>query len=275
MKIKYLGTAAAEGLPAVFCQCDNCKKARKNKGRDIRTRSQAIIDDTLLIDFNADTYAHALKYDIELSKIEHCIITHSHLDHLYPSELNMRGSGFARFKGERKTFNIYGSEAVVEKCKSICTLGEDNIKFHTLEAFKPFKAGDYTVTPLPARNGEDSGPLIYIIEKDGKTMLYGNDTGLFFEEVYDYLKEKKIYFDFVTLDCCETLGFSDWPYHMTVEDCKTTRERLKANKHADEKTIFYLNHFSHNATPVIYDELTYALDGSGFKISYDGLEVEF
>ena len=29
MKFKYLGTAAAEGFPAVFCDCEYCKEARK------------------------------------------------------------------------------------------------------------------------------------------------------------------------------------------------------------------------------------------------------
>lgn len=48
MKIKYLGTAAAEGIPALFCRCDICKEARKRGGREIRTRSQAIIDEKLL-----------------------------------------------------------------------------------------------------------------------------------------------------------------------------------------------------------------------------------
>ena len=27
MKVRFLGTAAAEGWPAVFCNCENCKKA--------------------------------------------------------------------------------------------------------------------------------------------------------------------------------------------------------------------------------------------------------
>ena len=26
MKLKYLGTAAAEGVPAIFCECENCKE---------------------------------------------------------------------------------------------------------------------------------------------------------------------------------------------------------------------------------------------------------
>ena len=29
MKLTYLGTAAAEGLPALFCNCEFCQKARE------------------------------------------------------------------------------------------------------------------------------------------------------------------------------------------------------------------------------------------------------
>lgn len=47
MKIKYLGTGAAEGIPALFCRCAICNEARKRGGRELRTRSQAIIDDKI------------------------------------------------------------------------------------------------------------------------------------------------------------------------------------------------------------------------------------
>ena len=78
MKIKYLGTAAHEGLPAVFCQCDNCKKARKSGGKNLRTRSQALINDDLLIDLNMDTHVHTLMYGIDLSQIHHCLMPAAH-----------------------------------------------------------------------------------------------------------------------------------------------------------------------------------------------------
>ena len=70
MKIQYLGTAAAEGIPAIFCECENCRKSRMAGGRNIRTRSQALIDDRLLIDFPADTYMHFLQYNVPLAKIK-------------------------------------------------------------------------------------------------------------------------------------------------------------------------------------------------------------
>ncbi len=36
MKLKILGSAAAEGVPALFCVCPVCQAARENGGRDIR-----------------------------------------------------------------------------------------------------------------------------------------------------------------------------------------------------------------------------------------------
>ena len=71
MKIKYLGTAAYEGIPSLFCECETCKKARAFKGKNIRTRSQALINDDLLIDFPPDTLVHANTYGIDFQRIHH------------------------------------------------------------------------------------------------------------------------------------------------------------------------------------------------------------
>jgi len=54
MQLTFLGTAAAEGYPAIACGCDNCTVARRRGGRDLRKRSHAIIDDDLLIDLGPD-----------------------------------------------------------------------------------------------------------------------------------------------------------------------------------------------------------------------------
>ena len=56
MKLTFLGTAAAEGFPAIFCNCEYCKEARKLGGKNIRSRSQTLINDDLLIDLPADSY---------------------------------------------------------------------------------------------------------------------------------------------------------------------------------------------------------------------------
>ena len=53
MKIHFYGTGASEGFPAMFCTCDCCKTARELKGKNIRTRTGAQIDENLLIDFQS------------------------------------------------------------------------------------------------------------------------------------------------------------------------------------------------------------------------------
>jgi glyoxylase-like metal-dependent hydrolase (beta-lactamase superfamily II) len=82
MNITFLGTAAAEGFPAVFCNCGYCREARRLGGKNIRTRSQTLINDDLLIDLPADTYSHFLYNGICGDTIRNLLITHSHADHV-------------------------------------------------------------------------------------------------------------------------------------------------------------------------------------------------
>ena len=89
MKITYYGTAAGEAWPGVFCSCELCQKARELGGKNIRTRSQALINDDLLLDMPPDNYLHSLYYGLDLSKVKTLLFTHSHSDHCYPGDLEL------------------------------------------------------------------------------------------------------------------------------------------------------------------------------------------
>ena len=73
----------------MFCTCEACKRARALGGKNIRTRSQAIVDNTVLIDLPPDTYLHVLREGMTIDAVESVLITHSHQDHFYPMELLM------------------------------------------------------------------------------------------------------------------------------------------------------------------------------------------
>ena len=92
MKVTYLGTAAAEGFPALFCNCPACREAARLGGRNIRTRSQALINRDLLLDLPPDTYLHKLQNGLDLSEVRYLFVTHWHMDHFYPPELTVRRS---------------------------------------------------------------------------------------------------------------------------------------------------------------------------------------
>ncbi|MDQ6421857.1 MBL fold metallo-hydrolase [Paenibacillus sp. LHD-117] len=70
--------------------------------------------------------------------------------------------------------------------------------------FRPFTFGDTVVTPLPADHDRHETCLLYYVERGGKRLFYGHDTGWFPEGTWEWLKDKKI--DLAILDC--THGFT-------------------------------------------------------------------
>ena len=60
-QIQILGSAAAEGIPAIFCNCRVCTEAWKNGGKDIRMRAAYKLNDEVRIDFGPDSLAQEYK----------------------------------------------------------------------------------------------------------------------------------------------------------------------------------------------------------------------
>ena len=274
MKFQYLGTAAAEGIPGVFCECETCKKALANGGRHIRTRSQAVIDDTLLIDLPADTYLHYLQHRFPLYAIKQCLITHSHADHLYPLELEMIKKGFAHLTDE-SPMHIYADIDGYNQVRNVVNnFGIKEIMLHRLTLNTPFAVGAYTVTALRAAHDRSSSPVVYIIEKDGKSLFYSNDTSEYPAESWAYLRTLQKPLDLISLDCTEGCNHPDYEGHLSLDRCIALRDELLKAGVANKHTRFILNHFSHNAKNVSYDEFVPIAAAQGFDVSYDGMTVE-
>lgn len=279
MKLTYYGTAAAEGMPAFFCNCDNCERARKAGGKNIRSRSQALVNNDLLIDFPADTYMHVAWYGLDLRKVENILITHSHMDHLCPADLANTRPPYALRDDDAGKFKVYMSQA--SSAAALPTLIKEGVldsfvDVVTVKPFEPFKVLSYEITPLKASHDLKTAPLIYIISDGKKTMLYGHDSGWFPKETWAWLEENKPKFDYVSLDCtCTCDKGNPYPdHHMNLEACSNVKSKMLEIGCADEKTIFCLHHFSHNGG-YTYDELVPVAKELGFLVSYDTMSVEF
>lgn len=275
MKITYYGTAAAEGWPALFCRCESCEKARKLGGKNIRTRSQALVDDGLLLDFPPDTYMHVLHGGLDLTRVHTLLITHSHFDHYAPSDFWCRIPYIAyELREEAKVLTVYGSKMASEQFKDYRTdeNAEKRLEFSVIKAEESFDVRGYTVTPLAACHGTPGDAHIFVIEKDGKCLLYGHDTGYFLDEVWAWLEKCGKHFDLVSLDCTNIVGDGRIG-HMGVAACRDVKARLLEIGVANEETVFVVNHFSHNGKTV-YDDLAVELEGE-FIVTYDGMTIEF
>ncbi len=275
MKIKYLGTAAVEGIPSLFCNCRVCKLSREAGGRNMRSRSQAIINDELLIEFNADTVWHYHKYNFDWEKICGCIITHSHSDHLYAEDVEIAKRAFTH---EHRVAEFYAGKSGYDKLLVQTSQSGGGAEVTLVEAGKRFEicgGQTYTVMPMPANHAESTTPLIYSIACGNKRMLYAHDTGLFPDAAWELLKGEGR-FDLVSLDCTGCVSPDrDWVNgHMSLGTIKKVLARMKAEGTADERTTVVLNHFSHNGG-LTYDEMSQAVKDTGYIVSYDGLELEF
>lgn len=281
MRIQFWGTAAAEGIPGVFCDCDACREARERKGRYIRTRSQLLINDDLLVDFGPDTYMHSLAYDFDMSTLGHVLITHDHSDHYYPDEVYSRIQPYAH-GGKYETLTFHGSEDIVttltkktEQPKDFAT--QSRVMFDIMRPYETSSILTYEITPLPARHGT-AHPFVYLIREGDKSFLLLNDTGRLLPEVYDWLSRKGIHLDLISFDC--TYGFANTferygiINHMGLLDNVAVKEALSLGGSVDESTICIAHHFSHNATDVGYDLMVDHAKNYGFLISYDGMTIE-
>jgi len=270
MKIKFLGTAAAEGWPALFCNCESCQKARKNGGKNIRTRSSCLINDEYMVDFPPDTYMHVLMNQLDLSKVEHLLVTHSHDDHFYPEDIQMRKEPYAHINSE-VPLSVYGNDAVKTKYMRTDVEEDKNnrIVFTEVKPLSTYHIGKASVVPLLADHTPGETCLLYLFTLGGKTLLYGHDTGYFPEETWAYLENIKL--DVAILDCTDGPGPCEH-YHMGFPAVLNVKDRLEAQHCVGEKTTFVITHFSHNGG-LLYDELVEMASPHGFIVSYDGMEI--
>jgi phosphoribosyl 1,2-cyclic phosphate phosphodiesterase len=270
MKILFLGTGAAEGWPALFCECDACVKARALGGRNIRSRSSIQIGDEYKVDWPPDTYLHLIRYDLDLARVRYLFITHNHYDHLHPDDFTMRRQPFAHMRDGRE-LHVYGSRDTIDQIlKSVEEQSKIGLKLHRIEPFDTVDAGVFKVTALLADHATDRTCLLYLFESRGKTILYGHDSGFFPEETWTRINDYRL--DLVILDC--TNGALPYMrYHMGLEGVLKTRKRMLSEGIADKDTIFVATHFSHNGL-LLYDELVSKLLPEGVETAYDGLTIE-
>ncbi|MBE7079535.1 MAG: MBL fold metallo-hydrolase [Clostridiales bacterium] len=284
MKLWFLGTGAAEGVPAVYCQCPVCSEIRKRGESEYHTRSQLLIDEKVGIDYPPDAYYHSLRFGVELSKLRYLLITHSHMDHFYAHDFILRGYKYC--SPVDKPLEIYGN-AEVKRVFDECTKRElreevaKTISVKEVQPFVPFSFGEkneYTATALPAQHSKTEQAYVYLLEKGKKTYLHLCDTGRIDETLFAYLQtylsKKGKTVDFVTFDCTflfHTAG--NISRHMGLEDNRATQEEMLRRKIVNEGTVYAITHYSHNNSP-LKENLERAKKEYGYLPAYDGMEIE-
>ena len=132
----------------------------------------------------------------------------------------------------------------------------------------------YKITPLRANHGRaELYAMNYIIESDGKSILWAHDTGKLTEDTLEYIKNSGIVFDLVSLDCTLKRGEQITPRHMDLDWCVETVDTLKSTNNVNEKTTVVLSHIGHLVERT-HDELSFDAAEYGMVVAYDGMTIE-
>ena len=273
MRVLFLGTGAAEGYPAMFCECAHCTTARARGGRNLRRRSALLVNDDLLIDMGPDLMASMHATGANFGRVSTMLITHSHGDHFHLANLYMRRGGFCATTPAM--MDVFGTPPTTEAIMTAAnernlSAEEFHLRLNTIQPGDSWQAGRYRVTAFRAMHAEELEPVFFAIEEGGRTLLYASDTGPFPEETWQQLREFK--FDCAIVESTMGIG-PPGTHHLSMHQCVEHHEALESNGLLQPGAPRYATHFSHNRTPP-YLECAEFFAPHGIEPAYDGLVVQ-
>ena len=276
MEILFLGTAAAEGIPSLFCRCKTCMEAAKVGGLDLRSRCGFLINRHLMIDLTPDIMMHKLRYNLDLAAVDAVCFTHSHTDHLNAADLTFRAAPYANIPG--------GEPLALYANKKSCSVIREPLQFdfsapqnpsmeiHEIIPGSVIQKGELKTTALKARHDPREDCLFFLVAEGDAAFLQMNDTGIpeadLERDLAEALKGRKL--AAVSMDCTGCREKGNGGGHMAMDENIILKQRLLASGLADKKTQFFANHFSHNGRSS-HKELCEALAPHGIVPAYDGM----
>lgn len=198
MKILFLGTGNAWGLPSELCKCKICESQKNSQDpRDRRLRTSLYLEidsQNILVDCGPDFGQQRIKYGV--ASIDVLLITHSHQDHigglddLFPymwASLNWKPiltyihkDALDYLKNKKDLAFMFGSSKDKLLEEKTVEPGETyNLRRSQIISFKTFH-GKFA-----------PGSIGYIIDSEGKRIVYTSDFW-YIESNEDRITEKPI-----------------------------------------------------------------------------------
>lgn len=270
MKITFLGTSAGEEYPCVWCECENCSKARKWGGKNIRRNSSVILDGDVMIDIGKTAHLQAERFGLNLREIKTLLVTHSHKDHFNTHTLWTRIAVFTQLP----ELNTFGSKQVEDMLSRNDRYDSENwrMQFNIIEPFQKYNADGFEFYTLDGNHNDgESRSINYIITRKNRTFLYLSDTGYPFDETLEALTRYK--YDFIITEGTYGLG-EDSSGHLGLNKNVRILEFFNENKLWKDKPEYYVSHVAPHWCPP-HDEYSPILEEKGLKLAYDGLVLEY
>ncbi len=270
MKIIFMGTGAADGIPRIRCKCAHCQEARniaiklekgkipweyvRIKKRILRKRTSVLIeskDTKILLDVPPEIHRFLNEYSID--DISAIFLSHKHFDHI---------SGLREFEFWDGTIDFYAGSDVIPIAKGFVKSGEDqnnnDFHFYELRPRRLISLKNFEVIPFRVKHKVPT--FGFLFEEDDKKLMHFSDSTSEFSDWHIKKMEKAnvVVFHTTTFDKVS----SD---HISVKDV------LDLISYCEIKKIV-LSHINHENLP--YEKLVKKLSSySNIVVAYDGMEI--
>jgi len=254
MRIRFLGTGGAEGIPSIGCKCAHCTRAREQGGRFLRRRSSVLFSlpgYELLLDTPPD-----IKEQLETSgirQINGIFLTHEHNDHI---------AGLEEFLYWREGVDLFAEPALYRKLiRENWSRKLPDITFH-LDIHPGIAVIFHNFSILPFEVHHAVPCFGLALKEDHRRVVHGADSDIRFS---NYARGVIAGADVLILN---TPFFEPrkGKSHLSVQEAIDLKEGLGVNR-------LVLTHFNHHNRP--HDELEeYFSRFEGITAAYDGLSID-
>ena len=253
MQIKFLGTGAAEGIPAINCDCHHCARARQEGGKLVRERSAILFQlpgYNMLIEAPPDIRDLINKQQVhDLQGILVTRVTYSSIGGIkefewWPSPLD--------FLAEPTQFEAIRQEHWTDRL--------EKLMFHI--PYSPGAAldfGQFSLVPFAVRNRHSVFGLS--IRSGGKQVIYASSTA---SRLTNYARS--------LVAGADVLIVNTPTFEPPKDDHITLTEAIELKKQVEVGQLI-LTYVNHNNRP--HDELeSYVSQYSGVTVAYDGMSLK-
>ena len=287
MQIQFLGTGAAEGVPAAYCRCPVCQGVRERGGIEVRSRASIRIDSEYQIDIPPDNYLQMMRLGTDMFDVRHLMISHTHGDHLSLTAISDKAMSL-EMNGD--PLIVYISKPGLEYASKFIEGGplseqydsqhKAMIDIRILDYFTTVPVGDMQADIVAGNHkgfGENEKSINYLLTaEDGSSVLYALDTGYYTDESFEYLEGKRT--DSLVLDCtfAGRTDRAEFPFgHLDLMSFIRMLEKMTSIGFIDSTTKVFASHLnSHQG--LTHWEIQERFDASPFEVTvaHDGLIAE-
>lgn len=268
MKFTVCGSGDAIGVPGVFCRCANCMSARRNGGREKRSRTGFLLGNTIKFDFGPDTPMQAREQGFDLAELKYLFVTHSHSDHFCPEELWNQTLGIFR---EEPVLTVFGNAATLAALASYHAFGIP-IRSRLLHSGETVRIGPVEVTAIATKHIPTEECLMYLIETPGENVLIATDSDRFPESAYTLLQGHRV--DHLFIDATWGVKHRENEGHMGLSAIRDVVVRLLAQNTLHGASYVRPIHISHLVPPSKGDSAVKEMETLQIEWSYDGLTLK-